>query len=59
MLGPIQQTLDETLIGTNSAVITNIASIRLILGLIGLVVAIMAVVSIVNAFRQPRFQQGI
>ena len=57
ILGPIQQVLDSVLISLNSAVISNVSSIRIIVGLIGLIIAAMAIVQIVQMFQRPRFQQ--
>ena len=57
ILGPIQQVLDSVLIGLNSAVVSNVSSIRIIVGLIGLIIAAMAIVQVVQMFQRPRFQQ--
>ena len=61
ILEPISQALFTVLDTANSAVITQISTIKLIIGLIGLILVAMAVVGIVNSFRRPRtgYEQGI
>ena len=52
LLDPIGLALFNVLNAANSEVISNVATIKLLIGLIGLIVAIMAIVGIVNSFRQ-------
>jgi len=52
MLDPIGTALFEVLGDANSDVITQVSTIKLMVGLIGLIAAIMVLVSIVNSFRQ-------
>ena len=54
LLDPIGIALFNVLNAANSEVISNVATIKLLVGLIGLIVAIMAIVQIVNSFRQPQ-----
>ena len=57
LLDPIGEALFDVLNSANSSVITNVATIKLMIGLIGLIAAIMVLVSIVNSFR-ARPQMG-
>ena len=52
LLDPIGLALFNVLNAANSEVISNVATIKLLIGLIGLIVAIMAIIGIVNSFRQ-------
>jgi len=52
LLDPIGEALFDVLNSANSSVITNVATIKLMVGLIGLIAAIMVLMSIVNSFRQ-------
>lgn len=59
LLDPISNTLFDVLTASNSAVIANVSTIKLLIGLVGLIVAIMAIISIVRSFQQQpqmRFQ---
>ena len=57
MLDPIGTVLFDVLNDANSDVITQVSTIKLMIGLIGLIAAIMVLVSIVNSFR-ARPQMG-
>ena len=57
LLDPIGEALFDVLNTANSSVITNVSTIKLMIGLIGLRAAIMVLVSIVNSFR-ARPQMG-
>ena len=57
LLDPIGEALFDVLNTANSSVITNVSTIKLMIGLIGLIAAIMVLVSIVNSFR-ARPQMG-
>jgi len=52
MLDPIGTVLFDVLNDANSDVITQVSTIKLMIGLIGLIAAIMVLVSIINSFRQ-------
>jgi len=52
MLDPIGTVLFEVLGDANSDVITQVSTIKLMVGMIGLIAAIMVLVSIINSFRQ-------
>ena len=52
LLDPIGEALFDVLNSANSSVITNVSTIKLMVGLIGLIAAIMVLIGIVNSFRQ-------
>ena len=52
MLDPIGTVLFDVLNDANSDVITQVSTIKLIVGMIGLIAAIMVLIGIVNSFRQ-------
>lgn len=52
LLDPIGEALFDVLNEANSSVITNVSTIKLMVGLIGLIASIMVLVGIVNSFRQ-------
>jgi len=57
MLDPIGTVLFDVLNDANSDVITQVSTIKLMIGLIGLIAAIMVLVSIINSFRaQPQMR---
>ena len=57
LLSPIGAVLFEVLDDANSDVITQVATIKVLVSLIGLVLGIMAFVAIINKFRRPRLPQ--
>ena len=56
LLDPIGEALFDVLNSANSSVITNVSTIKLMVGLIGLLAAVMVLVSIINSFRQPQLR---
>lgn len=57
LLDPIGEVLFDVLNSANSSVITNVSTIKLLVGFIGLIVAVMALISIINSFRARPPQQ--
>jgi len=53
ILSPISQTLFDELDSMNSSVISNISTIRVIIGLIPLILAAVVIMRVVASFRQP------
>ncbi len=58
LLDPIGEALFDVLNTANSTVITNVATIKLLVSLVGLIVAAMAIIAIVNSFRARPQQPG-
>ena len=54
LLDPIGEALFNVLGNANPTVITNVSTIKLMVGLIGLIAAIMVLISIVRSFSPPQ-----